>query len=128
MLSEKPYKNQGQMEEIWSKMRKRAPKSLKKHWLEQLFATHCSNVKNLMKPMGQLLFEIAKTAFAQPYGNLGQVKGILSTMRKGAPRSLQKHWLEQHFATHFFKRQKPLPNQWKSHFSKRRRRDSQNLI
>ena len=32
-------KNLRQMKQIWSKMRKRPPESLKKYWLEQHFAT-----------------------------------------------------------------------------------------
>ena len=35
----KPYKNQGQMQEIWSKIAKRPPESLKKHYLEKVFAS-----------------------------------------------------------------------------------------
>ena len=64
------------MKEIWSKMRKGAPKTLKKHWLEQLFATHFSNVKKPYKTNGKPLLEKAKTAFAKPYKNLGQMKEI----------------------------------------------------
>ena len=49
----KPYKNLGQMKEIWSKIRKWAPKTLKKHWLEQLFATHIANITKPYKPNGK---------------------------------------------------------------------------
>ena len=41
----KPYKNLGQMKENWTKMGKWHPKTLKKHYLEKVFATRSGEVK-----------------------------------------------------------------------------------
>ena len=54
--SAKPYKNKGQMEEIWSKNGKWPPKSLKKHCLEKVFASPICKVKKPYKTNGKTTF------------------------------------------------------------------------
>ena len=51
--SEIPYKNQGQMEEIWSKNGKWPPKSLEKQYLEKGSASRFSEVRKHYKTNGK---------------------------------------------------------------------------
>ena len=58
----KPYKNQGQMQEIWSKIAKRHPKTLKKHYLEKVFVSRFREVKKPYKTNGKSTFlQLQKT-------------------------------------------------------------------
>ena len=52
----KPYENLGQMKEIWSKIAKRHPKTLKKHYLEKVFVSRFREVKKPYKTNGKSTF------------------------------------------------------------------------
>ena len=52
-----PYKKQCQMEENHSKIGKRPPKSLKKHYLEKVFASRSRQVEKPYKTNRKHLFE-----------------------------------------------------------------------
>ena len=52
----KPYKNLGQMKEIWSKNAKGPPKTLKKHYLEKVFVSRFREVKKPYKTNGKSTF------------------------------------------------------------------------
>ena len=57
----KPYKNKGQMEEIWSKNGKWPPKSLKKHCLHKVFASRFRKAKIPYKTNGKSIILELKT-------------------------------------------------------------------
>ena len=61
----KPYENLGQIEEIWSKIAKRLPKTLKKHYLEEVFATRSGEVKKLYKTNGKTTFPEVENSYHQ---------------------------------------------------------------
>ena len=71
----KPYKNLGQMKEIWSKIGKWLPKSLKKHYLGKDSVTRFREVKKPYKTNEKPLFQKSEMAIEKPYKNLSQLKG-----------------------------------------------------
>ena len=58
----KPYKNPGQMKEIWSKNAKGPPKTLKKHYLEKVSVSRFREVNKPYKTNGKSTFsEVEKS-------------------------------------------------------------------
>ena len=78
-------------EAFWSPKPKKAPKLLKKHYLEKVSASRFREVKNLIKPMEIQLFQKSRNAITKPYKNLGQMKENLSKIAKWHPKTLEKH-------------------------------------
>ena len=62
----KPYKNQGHMREIWSKIAKRLPKTLEKHYLEKVFVSRFREVKKPYKTNGNQLLQKSENAIRKP--------------------------------------------------------------
>ena len=56
MTIRKPYKNLGQMKEIWSKLAKWPPKPLEKHYLEKVFVSRFREVEKPYKTNGKTTF------------------------------------------------------------------------
>ena len=66
--------------------------------------------------MENQFFQQSKNAITKPYKNLGRMKEIWSRMRKRASNSLEKHCLEQLFATRNRRVVKPYKTNGKAYF------------
>ena len=60
IASEIPYKNNGQMDEIWSKIGKWPPKTLEKHCLQKVFASSFRKVGKPYKTNGDSIILITR--------------------------------------------------------------------
>ena len=102
--------------------RKKLPKLLEKHYLEKVSASRFREVKNLIKPMENQLFQKSANAIRKPYENLGQLKEIWSRIAKRPPKTLEKHYLEKVFVSRFREVNKPYKTNGKSTFSEAEKR------
>ena len=93
-------------EDFWSRKSKKCPKMIKKHYLEKVFATSFQDVKTLIKPMENKLFQNAKTHGEKPYKTW--LKMIISShFRKKCSKISKKHYLEKVFGSRFRNDEKP---------------------
>ena len=83
---QKTLQNKWYSEGISPKMQKRAPKSLKKHWLQKLFSLRFRDVEKAYKTNGKLTFPQVSFCFHKTLQNQWYSEGIPSKMIKGAPK------------------------------------------
>merc|ERR1712078_548749 len=93
--------NQWYFSSICSKIRKIAPKTLKKHYLHKVFALRFREAAKPYKTNGNSTFSSDRKSMPETLENQWYSNSISSKIRKIAPETLKKHYLQKVFAFRF---------------------------